>query len=536
MVAPTSVSRQFQSIQARASRWHQMLLGLSAAFLAMAAFAADPGKKGSTAPQQDSLVVALSTLGNESLDPIGGPSFNKQYMQLLFDPLIGSDAKDESASKATGIARDWQVSADGKTVTFLLREGVRFSNGEELTADDVKFSLERLGRKDNLTPFGGTITQAIERIETPSKYRVVVTLKAPSFAFLQLLTPLASGTESMIVSKKYFETAGLDKFRTEPVGTGPYRLVERRSGSQMVFEARDDHFAAGRPRFKRVTLRLIPEETTRIAQLRTGQVDLADVSRENIDSLKQAGMQIFTKPAGDVLMVYFQLHKPESKFRDPRVREAISLAINREELNKFLFKGYGSLAATFAPRSAIGYKALSVDPYDPEKSKRLLQEAGVKPGDLSLQFQAFSFNGWPEQREAANALATYWEKIGLKSTIIFRDYATYRAEWRDKKLPEPAVTLHPQPGTPLPVGLFNAELRCGGLLPITCDPKLDELIARLNAAVNEREYIVAYQEIEQTLRDNRYIIPLLEAGTVMAGNRKIRSDYSVGMGYLGINL
>lgn len=504
--------------------------------LVAASGAAFAQQKGALAAQQASLVVALSTLGNESLDPIGGPSFNKQYLQLLFDPLIGSDPKDEQPSKQTGLARDWQVSPDGKTVTFILREGVRFTNGDEFTSEDVKFSLERLGSKENLTPFGSTITQAIERIDTPAKNRAVVTLKNPSFAFLQLMTSIASGTEPMIVSKKYFETAGPDKFRTEPIGTGPYRLVERRAGSQMVFEAKDKHFAAGTPKFKRVTLRLIPEETTRIAQLRTGQVDLADVSREAIDGLKKAGMQVFTKPSGDVLMIYFQLHKPDLRFKDPRIREALSMAINREELNKFLFKGAGELSSTFGPKSAIGYQALSIDPYDPAKARKLLQEAGVKPGELNLQFQAFSFNGWPEQREAANAISTYWEQIGVKSSIIFRDYATYRAEWRDKKLPEPAVTLHPMPGTPLPTGLLNAMMKCGGILPIACDPKLDEAMAKLSGAGSERDYVTAYREIERTIHDNRYIIPLLEAGTVMAGNKKVPADYSVGKGYLGINL
>src|ERR1044072_1285186 len=89
-----------------------------------AASAALAQQAGTSSPQQASLVIALSTLGNESLDPIGGPSFNKQYLQLLYDPLIGSDAKDEGPSKEPGLAKDWQVSPDGKTVTFILREGV----------------------------------------------------------------------------------------------------------------------------------------------------------------------------------------------------------------------------------------------------------------------------------------------------------------------------------------------------------------------------------------------------------------------------
>jgi len=504
--------------------------------LSVAASAALAQQTGTSSPQQASLVVALSTLGNESLDPIGGPSFNKQYLQLLFDPLIGSDPKDELPSKQTGLASDWQVSPDGKTVIFTLREGVQFTSGDEFTSEDVKFSLERLASKENLSPFGATITSAIERIETPSKNRVLVTLKSPSFAFLQLMNIVASGTEAMIVSKAYFDKVGPDKFRTEPVGTGPYRLVERRAGSQMVFEAKEKHFAAGTPRFKRVTLRLIPEETTRIAQLRTGQVDLADVSRETIDTLKTAGMQIFTKPAGDVLMVYFQLHNPNSRFQNPKIREALSLAINREELNKFLFKGAGQLSSTFGAKSAIGYQALAIDRYDPARARALLKEAGVKPGELNLQFQAFSFNGWPEQREAANALSTYWEQIGVKSTIIFRDYATYRAEWRDKKLPEPAVVLHPMPGTPLPSALMNAVIKCSGILSIACDPKVDESLVKLSSAGTEADYVTTYREVERTLHDNRYIIPLLEAGTVLAGNKKIRADYSLGTGYLGINL
>ena len=92
------------------------------------------------------------------------------------------------------------------------------------------------------------------------------------------------------------------------------------------------------------------------------------------------------------------------------------------------------------------------------------------------------------------------------------------------------------PGTPLPTGLLNAMMKCGGILPIACDPKLDEAMAKLSGAGSERDYVTAYREIERTIHDNRYIIPLLEAGTVMAGNKKVPADYSVGKGYLGINL
>jgi len=487
-------------------------------------------------PQQESLVVALGALGNEALDPIGGPSFNKQYLRLLYDTIIGSDLHDDGISSDTGIVCAWTVSEDQTTVTFSIREGVQFTNGDEVTSEDVKFSLERLASDANLTPFGGTITGQIDQMSTPDQNTLVISLKRPSYSFIQLLAPIVSGTEAMIVSKKYVDDVGPETFKTSPMGTGPYKLANRSSGVEMVFEAKEGHFATGRPKFKRITIRLIPEETTRIAQLRTGQVDLADVSRENASSLEDDGFQLFMKPTGDVLMLLFQLHKPDSRFADPRVRHALSLAINREELNEFLFKGFGTLASTFASRAAVGYQALSVDPFDPDRARKLLQEAGVGAGDLTIQFQAFSFTGWPETRDTANAIASYLENIGVKSTIIFRDYATYRAQWREQELPEPAVTLQPMPGLPLPLGLFNAITKCGAPLPILCDPIVDALIDQMAAAGNEEDYVSSYRKIEETLHENRYIIPLLQAGSVLAGNEKIRSDYSVGLGFLGINL
>src|SRR4051794_19641761 len=119
------------------SSWKTWTGAIAAFAVATSAALAQP--TGASSPQQASLVVALSTLGNESLDPIGGPSFNKQYLQLLYDPLIGSDPKDERPSKETGLASDWQVSPDGRTVTFTLREGVQFTSGDEFTSEDVKF-------------------------------------------------------------------------------------------------------------------------------------------------------------------------------------------------------------------------------------------------------------------------------------------------------------------------------------------------------------------------------------------------------------
>src|SRR6185369_14795460 len=179
--------------------------------------------------------------------------------------LVGT-TPDGQPSPNGGIATKWEHSPDYRRWTFQLRKGVKFHNGDDLTSEDVKFSLERAAGKRSTTGYAGSLRTLVDKIETPAPDRVVIVTKDPTLIIPAYLSRTLS-SEGMIVPKKYIETVGDDAFARKPIGSGPYKFVEQVTGSHIKLAAVDNHWRTGTPKFKTMTFRLVPEETTRIALL-----------------------------------------------------------------------------------------------------------------------------------------------------------------------------------------------------------------------------------------------------------------------------
>jgi peptide/nickel transport system substrate-binding protein len=267
------------------------------------------------------------------------------------------------------------VSEDALTYEFVLRDGARFHNGEKVTAEDVKFSFERYhGASDKL------MKDRVAVIETPDPRRVRFKLKAPWPDFLTFYST-ASGA-GWVVPKKYVEEVGDDRFRKHPIGAGPYKFVSFNPGVELVLEAFDGYWRKT-PAVKRIVMKVIQDESTRLAALKAGEVDIAySIRGELAEELqKMPGLTIKSVVTQAANWIYFpEQWDPKSPWHDIRVRQAANLAIDRDAMNKALFLGGCKITNSIIPDTFEHYWQPPPAVFDRDKAKKLLAEAGYANG------------------------------------------------------------------------------------------------------------------------------------------------------------
>ncbi len=479
--------------------------------------------EGETRPGGE-LTVALSSFATEVLDPVLGGHGVKFYLALIFDYLIGV-TPDGQLSRDLGIATSWEPSADHKRWTFVLRKGVRFHNGDELTSADVKFSILRAIGKRSTTGYAGVLRALLADIETPAPDRVVIVTKEPTLVIPPYLSRALS-TEGMILPKRYVETVGDDVFARKPIGSGPFRFVEQVTGSHITLDAVERHWRLGTPKYRTVTFRVVPEESTRMAMLRRGEVDVADVSRDRVREIERAGFPVHYRNNDALLHLWWVLPWDRVPVRDKRVREALNLAIDRREIADTIFGGKAEPASTpfGLTRGFRDVKFADNAPYafDPARAKKLLAEAGY-PGGFPISIFAFQLPGLPEGKEMAEAVAGYWQKIGLQPKLIPVDYPAFRKQWVDRTAPG-AVGYYNLPNRDW-IGTYTLLDKFAHTPSKPTDTVADpEIDAMLDAVVRQtdREKINALmRKIFARLRSEHYGVPLVYLHTPYVTSKRV---------------
>jgi ABC-type transport system substrate-binding protein len=311
------------------------------------------------------------------------------------------------------LAESWEISNQGKTIVLKLRRGVRWHNkppvnGREFISEDVRATFQ--GWSKGATAF---LAGPVERVETPSKYKVVIHLKDTDVAFFRNL----GCAWSHVVPKEAVEGAYDPK--TTAIGTGPFILTEYKRKTEYKYERNPEYFIDGLPYLDRYTLRIIPEEASRIAAMRTGQVD----GIKNLGSKETADLILRTNPK----VVVQQLVQPFSIFNvsmpydtppwnDVRVRRAVSLAINREEMNDLVYAGVGHPYTNGIPWFALFEKYPGKEgygpwyDYNPDKARQLLRQAGVKK--LSVEMIFYRYGSYVD--ESIDLLTKYLSDVGIR--------------------------------------------------------------------------------------------------------------------------
>jgi peptide/nickel transport system substrate-binding protein len=276
------------------------------------------------------------------------------------------------------LAEKWTVSPDKKTYTFSLRKGLMFSDGNPITAADVKFSLERArDRKDSVM---AGMFKILYKVETPDDGTVVISLEKPSAPLLATLAMFAAS----VLPEKAVKAAG-ENFGSSPIGAGAFKLDSWNRGDRVVLVRNPNYWESSRVKLDRVEWVLVTDDNTRMLKLQAGEVDAAIfVPFNQIDTLaKNANIDIHLDPSSrEDFMLLNETHKP---FGDVRVRRAVCMAIDRQAIVKTVLFGHGKVANSFIPAGALHYNPDNPTcKYDPDGARKLLEEAGARDVSVKL--------------------------------------------------------------------------------------------------------------------------------------------------------
>src|SRR5213594_1645403 len=335
------------------------------------------------------------------------------------------------------LAESWTVSADQRVYEFKLREGVKFHNGDPFTADDVKFSFHRYkGAAAKL------LHDRVKSVDVLDPLRVRFVLDKPWPDFLLFYATPATGA-AWIVPKKYIEKVGEEGFRRQPVGLGPYRFVRQSPGVELVLEANEQYWRK-KPSIKTVVIKGVPDRTTRLAMLKTGEADIGylmvGVEGATIKADPKLRLAHIIPPAVWYLEFPDQWN-PKSPWHDRRVRLAANMAMDKQALNEAERLGFSRLTGSIIP--SVMEFALRVEPhpYDPTHAKRLLSDAGYPNG-----FDAGEITPLPPFTTMGESVANYLAAVGIRSRVRAMERATFMEAWRTKTRQGVFVTVTAAPG------------------------------------------------------------------------------------------
>jgi peptide/nickel transport system substrate-binding protein len=401
------------------------------------------------------------------------------------------------------LAESWTTSPDGLTYEFVLRSGVKFHNGDPVTADDVKFSFERYKG-------GGAklLKDRVKDVQVVDARRVRFHLREPWPDFMTFYGTTATGA-GWIVPKRYVEKVGDEGFLKAPIGAGPYRFVSASPGLEMVLEAFEGYWRKV-PSVKRLVLKSVPDETTRAAALKRGEVDIAYFLNGPVaeDVRRTPGLRLVAMRTNAVFFLDFvDQWDPKSPWRDQRVRLAASLAIDRKAINEAESLGFSGLTDNIVPRHMEFALPLDPRPYDPKRAKQLLVEAGYPNG-----FDGGDLTPNPPYFSMAEAVATNLGAVGIRTRVRTMERAAWLTAWREKKLH--GVVLAAQGAGGNAATRVEAMATRGGMYAYGVLPEVEDLFQRQAREMDRRKREELLHQIQRILSDRVIFAPIWENGFI----------------------
>ena len=478
-----------------------------------------PAATAAAKPVKDSLVVVLNA-NPAQLDPsMTNDQPSSRVMKQIYDTLLNLD---DNMGPTPSLAERWTFENDANgqptKLRLFLKKGVKFHNGEEFKASDVKFTLERAARSPNIAH----ITSMIISVDVVNDYEVLIGLPYP---FAPILNHLAHTATSMTNAKAVTEKGDTGHSQS-PVGTGPMKFVNWVHGDRVELTRWDDYHGE-KPRIKDLTIRIIVDPQTRILELETGGVDLViDITPQDIARVQaNPDLQVIRAMSLSTNYVSFNTQKPP--FNDKRVRLAISHAIDSEALVKNVYMGVGSVG-TGPINGKVNYSTASSArpiPYDPARARALLAEAGYPNGFATN----IILNETSQRMDTAEIVQNMLGQVGIRVDVRVIEWAAYldmTARGEQEMFILGWVTVTGDPDYGLHATFHTKNHGAAGNRSFYSNPALDRLLDAGRVETNTTRRAELYAQAQNIIRDEA-IWTALWFGEDVSGARKEIKGYKL---------
>jgi peptide/nickel transport system substrate-binding protein len=500
------------------------LFRLAALALAFTAGAADAQTRGGTLSTiiQPEPVVLTSAINTAA--PTGFFSSN------VFDGLVEYD---NDFKLKPALATSWETSKDGKTLTFKLRQGVKWHDGKPFTSADVKWTLENVWARIHAR--NEILYKNVTAVETPDAYTVVIRFSQPSLAVLSSL----NSNGAQVLPKHLYEGTDVLKnpYNLKPVGTGPFVFKEWSKGDHITLERNPEYWDKGKPYLDRLIFRVIPDAGARAAALEKGEVQYGPFSPVPLKDVERLAKlpQLKVETRGyDWLSpwLFLDINIDRPALKDVRVRQALAHAIDRNVLTKVVWYGFGKPAISPVVSTLKAFHDADVPQYryDPKRAEALLDEAGLKPGadgvrlKLDIDFLPYG----DDYKRSAEYIKQALKRVGIDVNVRTQDTPTYTKRVYGDRDYDLSVVWFAGFADPA-VGVTRAywpEL-IGKNIPWTNasgyrDPEVKSLIEKAQSSGNAAERVALYKSLQKKVQADLPSLPLVELHffTVHAANLK----------------
>jgi ABC-type transport system substrate-binding protein len=434
------------------------------------------------------------------LDPHMSSGLQAQWIVgNLFNSLVTIDGE---LNYIPELAESWETKDDGKTLVFHLRKGVKFQDGTDFDAEAVKFNFLRItGRLDpEEKPFAAPFFTAVESVEPLDAHTVQFNLKAPNYTVIPAIAVYRVGFLQM--SPTAYKTYGKKDIHLHPTGTGPFKFVKWEQNNIIVLEKNPAYFKKGLPYLDRIEFKIMKEGVTRATALRAGEVEFVTVfPREHADRVaKDPKIRLFR--GLDTAHVFIPFNNQRKPFDDPRVRIALmGYGIDRRVIAKSALLGYGNPLWSPIPEGSRDHVDFpEMYPYNPEKARALLKEAGFDEKN-PLKYTIMTHNADPALPNIATIIKTQLAQIGVEATVELLDRPVFLRRLTTTKEYDQVVNFSSHIVDPFNRS-FVVDSRGAANPPNHKDPQVDALLDRIAVAPTAEEYSRLGRELQEYLYKN----------------------------------